>query len=222
MDLRCVKDRSRRLFQRHQRVLITKIPQEILEILWTYLTAPDQVCLALTCRYFYNCFLLFLKDQGIQLRQLFPSKRQEIRYRKIALKNQPKVQLLHQLQNRRWRYCSDCWKLHRHSVQRYLQHLCSNRSASNPIRSHNVYSRAQDICPCLAITLSDKVYLTEAMKQVAKESKMTLKKNIRLPTKMQAKTSQLVTTSHNTQSIVITSRNQALPNHLTPPRSRTT
>lgn len=150
-----------------------KIPPEIVRVIFTFLSIPDQICLSLTCRYLYACFLSFLDAQKLHFHQLLPPETRPMLCRNVDTEKQPRIQLLCQLGNSRWKYCSECWNLHRHSAwhapwfiwgskePRYLYSpLLYGRYGCMP------YAGKVDICPCLTITFRDKLSLMETIKSV--------------------------------------------------------
>lgn len=153
-------------------ISLTIIPQEVVNALFSYLSTIDGICLALTCKLFYNYFHLSLRGQNNkQLSLLFPGRQQSIIYRNIDLQSQPRVQLLHQLENKRWKFCTECWRLHRRSAWRLPFHDVSYTNetvpSSRPIKSCMPYAGTQDICPCWKITYPDKIRLIRALEKIA-------------------------------------------------------
>lgn len=96
--------------------------QEILDIIFGLLSAPDQVCLALTCKYLYDYFVSFLGIRGTKIKQLFTREKRPILCSNeniIKAETQsPRIQLLRRLEDSRWTFCSGCWNLHLQKLQR--------------------------------------------------------------------------------------------------------
>lgn len=58
---------------------VQKLPPEVVGVIFTYLTALDQVCFSLGCKYLFACFHSFLQAHDLQLAQLLPpEKRQKL------------------------------------------------------------------------------------------------------------------------------------------------
>lgn len=57
----------------------------------------------------------------MQLPQLLPPEKRPILCPNA--KKRPRIQLLLQLENNRWKYCSECWSLHPHSMWRTLRSI---------------------------------------------------------------------------------------------------
>lgn len=185
---------SHPIFRRHRRKRrmgpdsVTKIPQEVMDMILTHLKADDQICLALTCKPLFYSFQLFLRDKKIELRQLFASPRRGTIYRKDELKyHQPRKEFLHRLEDRRWRYCAQCWNLHRHSawhwywywpwpwsLLHYPKYSKKSNPTTTPLRSLcTPYAKTKDICPCLTITLPDKLHVIGMIKTKVAEDRVS-------------------------------------------------
>lgn len=149
--------------KKHPRFL-QQIPSDIFTIIFTFLSVPDQVCFALSCKQIFESFHLFLKAQDKQLSQLLPRETRSILCPNA--KKRPRNQLLLQLENKRWKYCSDCWILHPppklwsgaasapycpkcHLLGRFTcSQTCSTRLTDEI-----------HLCPCLSITFRDKLHV---------------------------------------------------------------
>jgi F-box domain len=160
-------------FRHRQSISLTKIPQEIVAVILTHLSTSDQICFALTCKSFYNYYIrLFLATQGIQvdLSRLIPAKQREAQlYRNTHIQNEPWIQLLKQLENRRWKYCCGCWRLHQRSAWRRPSLITTTPTTESCMP----YAGTQDICPCLTITYTDKIHLINLLESVRKRESTT-------------------------------------------------
>ena len=165
-------------FSRSRTWTIQEIPPEIVHMIFEILSIPDLICFSLSCKYTLTCLYSFLKKLAVPLHNLLPHEERPILSPNAQRK--PIVQLLHQLENSRWKYCSECWNLHpRPKPPRGLLGMSINRSHKEPHCSNCLVLREQyictpytgevDICPCLTITFRDKTRLIEACKR-ARES----------------------------------------------------
>lgn len=80
----------------------------------------------------------------------------------VDLQNWPRIQLLHRLEDKRWKYCSGCWNMHRHSAWRHPSGLSLRSSSDFPsLRKPMCMPCAGkiDVCPCLTMTIPDKLHL---------------------------------------------------------------
>lgn len=182
---------SHPIFRDHRRRRpdsVTNISQEIMDMILTHLEADDQICLALTCKTLFYSFQLFLRDKKIELRQLFASPRQRTIYRKDELKyHQPRKEFLHRLEDPRWRYCAQCWNLHRHSawywpwywywpwpLLQFLNYSQKSIPITTTLRSLcTPYAKTKDICPCLTITLPDKLHVIDLIQKKLAEDRVS-------------------------------------------------
>lgn len=153
-----------------------KVPRQIVKMIFDFLGASDQVCFSLSCKYLFACLYSYLETQDVELHQLIPFERRQILVPN-AIK-QPRIQLLLQLENDRWKYCSECWTLHpvprRQSRRSILLSALKRRKPSPYCSSCHLFRRQTcpmpclgevDICPCLTITFRDKLYLIETCRQ---------------------------------------------------------
>lgn len=151
--------------------VLLKIPPEIVGIILALLPIPDQICFSLSCKYLYECFCFILEARGIRLPWLIPPEKRPILCSRPNIEQRPRIQLLRQLENSRWRYCSECWRLHPRSAWhnprsiRFLS-LKMHNSPYQPLDSRGCmpYAGEVDICPCLTITFLDKLRLIETIK----------------------------------------------------------
>jgi hypothetical protein len=132
---------------------VQKLPPEVVGVILTYLTEPDQVCFSLSCKYLFACFHFFLQAHDLQLAQLLPPEKRQ----KLCpnVEKRPRIKLLHQLENSRWKYCSACWSLHPHSAwqdprwtwRSYRKPCCFE---CQPLHGQNecmAYAGEGEVCP---------------------------------------------------------------------------
>ncbi|KAJ5143705.1 uncharacterized protein N7515_002492 [Penicillium bovifimosum] len=144
---------------------IQKIPHEIFQLIIAFLPIPAQICFALTCKSLLAAFQCFLDGENLSLPQLLP------RGDRLALVPNvdecPRVQLLHQLENDRWKYCADCWDLHPLAAFCVPRGRASLAISSSLLSADTLrpicmpYAGEVSICPCRRITFRDKQYLME-------------------------------------------------------------
>lgn len=160
---------------RNQPLLVSRVPIEIIHEIFKYLSAPDQICFALTCRVIYSYLSSFPELQGIAPSRLLPFKRRSMLYRHVDLDKEPRVQFLRRIEDhKRWKFCSNCWKLHRPSAwrHRFLRSILPGQSSTrgSPLRRCMPYAGKQVICPCLSISFPDKVQLARLLAMAPHDS----------------------------------------------------
>ncbi|KZN88854.1 hypothetical protein EN45_074440 [Penicillium chrysogenum] len=83
-----------------------QIPAEILDLIYEQLPVLEQLYFALTCKYLYDHFVSFLKTRDPDhAKLLIPSEKRLPIYRNAELGKRPRIQLLRQLENERWKCC---------------------------------------------------------------------------------------------------------------------
>ncbi|RAK78626.1 uncharacterized protein BO72DRAFT_341242, partial [Aspergillus fijiensis CBS 313.89] len=88
---------------------LLNLPLELVLRIFFYLPLASQTCFALTCKPLYNCFTYVLKDEALCFPRLLNN------LNPLISLNQKHVvwnQFLLLLENRCWRYCAACLKLH--------------------------------------------------------------------------------------------------------------
>ncbi|KAJ5852839.1 hypothetical protein N7534_005382 [Penicillium rubens] len=86
-----------------------QIPAEILDLIYEQLPVLEQLYFALTCKYLYDHFVSFLKARDPDhAKLLIPSEKRLPIYRNAELGKRPRIQLLRQLENERWKCCVVC------------------------------------------------------------------------------------------------------------------
>lgn len=142
---------------------LLRLPPKIIKLIFLRLSIPDLICVLLTCKYFFGS-----QVPGKGLARLIPPEERVMLCKNGKLERKPRVQLLRQLENRRWRYCSGCWNLHPRSewrAPRFLM-LFPKRYNDPPVGARSCcvpFAGEVDICPCLTITLPDKIRLMETI-----------------------------------------------------------
>lgn len=140
---------------------IKKVPAEMLDLILNLLSTADKICFALTCKSVYSHYLACLTAQNKQFSKLFPTEARPALFRNRDAETLPRVQLVRRLQNKRWRYCDVCWKLHRPSAWRWPLIKRQSRSGNWLCRQ---YAGRVEFCPCLTITFPDLHHLIETAK----------------------------------------------------------
>ncbi|KAJ5937010.1 hypothetical protein N7466_003460 [Penicillium verhagenii] len=145
------------------------LDMRIIKRILDHLPTPDFICVLLTCKFF------FFKVGSKQLGRLIPPQKREMLCPNWKLEQSPRMQLLRQLENTRWRYCSECWNLHARSewciplAQSRIPFKKSQKGSGHlslgaQVRSCMPFPGEVDICPCLTITFPDKIRLIEKIK----------------------------------------------------------
>lgn len=181
IQLKSIITKWRRNQPKRNPIAIQDIPREIVGIILTYLAVPDQVCFSLSCKSIFAYFQFFLEVNKVRLPCLLPREAQPIL--SPNPKQRRRIRLLNQLEDKRWKYCADCWNLHPHSawypprvrtrksqsVWRFphpLQPKCSLCPPFYGQRGCMPYTGEVDICPCVRITFRDKRYIMATLEAV--------------------------------------------------------
>ncbi|KAG2417705.1 hypothetical protein HFD88_008924 [Aspergillus terreus] len=101
---------------------IVDIPVELLSLIFELLPLPSKVCFALSSKRMYRLFGTIVKDDRLVYPRLFSSKKFPIPLNRSDI---PRNQLLIQLEDQRFAFCSVCLKLH----PRFLNVLKEHRIA---------------------------------------------------------------------------------------------
>ena len=168
---------------------IQKIPPEIVQLILELLSTQDQICFALSCRYIFACLDEYLKAHKQGIRQLVPPEKRAPFCPNVN--QRPIIQLLLRLEDKRWKFCSLCWKLHLRSdkgihlneyyrsrlyLDRFSFRICSNDLLLAPFATlyptlcPTLHPSEVYLCPCLRITFSDKLKLMETCDSVQKNT----------------------------------------------------
>lgn len=140
------------------------------------LSVPDQVCFSLSCKYLYEAFRYLLGTKPVQISHICPPESRPVLCINTNIEQRPRVQLLRQLEDSRWKFCDECWLLHPR-VKRKAHRLTlrdkfrgfivfpSPKLLENTDFQH---SGMIEICPCLTITFSDKLRLIDEIEKLEK------------------------------------------------------
>lgn len=151
---------------KHDRVdIMRRLSPEVVNAILELLAPPDQICFSLSSKFLYSHFLVVLLAENKWPFQLCPFKRRPVMSRNIDTETQPRTHLLRQLENRRWRYCSECWKLHRRSAWHYPLSR-KQRLFLKPFCMP--YAGKVELCPCLTISFPGMDHLIGTIK-IAKQ-----------------------------------------------------
>ncbi|KAH8695142.1 hypothetical protein BGW36DRAFT_429030 [Talaromyces proteolyticus] len=165
MDNQILKSRFRSLISiiwRKKPDIATRLPSKVVHSTLQFLSIPDQICYALTCKSLYTHYISFLETHDRQ--RLFPLLHTDERllYRKINLENANILQVQHllipRLETSRWRHCDECWKLHRPSAWRPRLFSWQKDHSCMP------FAGKVDLCPCMTITFLNALHLLTATK----------------------------------------------------------
>ena len=168
-----IQSRIQSIFHQHQSTSISyflqKITTDILQEILFFLPVQDQICFALSCKYLYIHFHAILMTENIRLPELLPPETRPVLCRNVDIEQRPRIKLLRQLEDSHWKYCSECWSLHPQSLWRIPRSICplilKLYCPPSYEPSHCMeYTGRVDICPCLTITLRDKLHLIETCK----------------------------------------------------------
>ncbi|PYI33678.1 hypothetical protein BP00DRAFT_302028, partial [Aspergillus indologenus CBS 114.80] len=121
------------------------LPLELILEIISYLPPASQACFALTCKPLYNCFSYVLKDEALCFPRLLNNLNPLI---SLNQKHVARNQFLLLLQNRRWKYCAACLKLHpRKEFPRGLRSLTPSIT-----RKCAPFAGILDLCACTSLT----------------------------------------------------------------------
>lgn len=141
---------------------ITQLPDELLLHIRSYLSLTSQACLALTCKTFFSFMGDALSSKEFSLLLKIP-------YGVIwQLRISPRWQLLCSLEDSRWAICFDCIKLrpiHRFSEVQLLLPSSVRHCAYG--HGHGIV----EICPCIRMTMGDKLKLMAELESSAEISR---------------------------------------------------
>lgn len=138
-----------------------QIPAEILDLIYKHLPALEQIYFALTCKYIYTYFVSFLKKKDPDhAKHLIPRRKRLPILHNAKLEAHPRIQLLRQLENERWKCCVVCMKLHsplafKPSKQYKKESHCYKCSLLYG-RDCMPYAGLVDICPCVSMTFNER------------------------------------------------------------------
>ncbi|KAJ6140135.1 hypothetical protein N7471_006621 [Penicillium samsonianum] len=143
------------------------IPAEILDLIYEQLPALEQIFFALTCKDLYTHFVSFLKTKDPDhVKLLIPREKRPPIYRNAELEKRPRIQLLRQLENERWKSCVVCMNLHPRSAFEPSKHSNKGSHCYKCRVLHGIdcipFAGLVDICPCLSIAFNER-QLVEAM-----------------------------------------------------------
>lgn len=136
---------------------IFRLNQDVLLMIFDYLSPVDQACFSLSCKRYYDLFghVTTQRDEFKFPRLL------EIKVPWLCV-DAPEVernQLLMKLEDRRWAYCSACLKLH---PWREFPRL----ALKDPVlqRACDHLAGIVDLCPCISLTVRDRARAIKAIK----------------------------------------------------------
>lgn len=162
---------TKSVFGRQYSTFITEIPSENIHIIFIFLSAPDQICLSLSCKHLYACFLSFLNARGISLPQLLQREKRPTLCPNVEIEKRPRIKLLRQIQNKRWRYCYECWNLHPRSAWHSPRLYHFPKTYPGTLQLYGQFdcmllAGQVDICPCLTIAFLGKLDLMEKLRSI--------------------------------------------------------
>jgi hypothetical protein len=126
------------------------LPVDILVIIYAQLPLASKACLAVTCKSFYRLFSSVLDKESLAWPRLLALQARDTSLLEPQ-PDHPRNELLIQLEDGHWLYCSSCLKLH--PTTRFLPHSKSTR----PILRYCGTKPwgIVDLCACLALTAAD-------------------------------------------------------------------
>jgi hypothetical protein len=126
------------------------LSESLLQQIHDNLPPIDKICLALSCKLFFNQFSKITEHKEFTFPHLLKIKDPR---KCINRKEVPRNQLLLRLETKTWLYCGACLKLHRREQfknpvnEKPLQRRCSD------------YAGIVDLCPCISLTGADRKHI---------------------------------------------------------------
>ena len=141
--------------------LLTGLPTELFEQIFSYLSLPSKVCLALSCKGLYQLYSSVLTSNELRFPQApyfwgIP----------ILTTSGRRKPFLTQLEDSRWACCGRCQKLHPRS-----EFPKDKLEKSDPFdRACMPCAGIVDLCPCIALTIRDRDHIIDYLKGTASDS----------------------------------------------------
>ncbi|RDW84153.1 uncharacterized protein DSM5745_04479 [Aspergillus mulundensis] len=145
---------------------LLNLPFDVLHLILPHLPLESQACLALTCKPLHRALGFVLENKQFAWPRYLatefppgPYERERFGAARYPELPNPRNELLHLLEDRRWMYgCCDSLKLHPKQLVEpgSLQSTNSQRCIST--------EGVVDLCACLALTFSDKIKLIQWLK----------------------------------------------------------
>lgn len=142
------------------RCFILDLPTELLLEIASYLPLLSKACLALTCRRFFAVSGEVLRSESLHFSKDFAPLFHH--YRNAQSFATDRWQLLNFLEDKKWRLCSKCLKLHPWNAFS-LKEL--KRKADARTCNLGDFAGIVDLCPCKKLTFRDKLDLIDHLKE---------------------------------------------------------
>ncbi|KAL2007293.1 hypothetical protein VTN00DRAFT_8731 [Thermoascus crustaceus] len=142
------------------RCFILDLPTELLLEIASYLPLLSKACLAFTCRRFFAVSGEVLQSESLHFSKDFAPLFHH--YRNAESFATDRWQLLNFLEDKRWRLCSKCLKLHPWNAFS-LKEL--KRKADARTCNLGDFAGIVDLCPCKKLTFRDKLDLIDHLKE---------------------------------------------------------
>ena len=145
---------------------LSDLPLELVEHIFSFLSLPSKVCLAISSKGFYQLFSHILEANELRF-PLMP-RGNSLEYVSSEA-YRLRMTLLALLEDRSWACCGRCQKLHR----RHEFHKTPLRCAPWE-RSCATYAGIMDLCPCVSLTVRDRTRVIEHLEGVTVSQKRCL------------------------------------------------
>lgn len=141
---------------RRKHTTILYMEDSVLSNIYQRLSLVDGACLSLSCKRLYDLFGATLKQKQFDFPRLLQLR---IPILCVNSTNVPRNKLLLLLENRLWKYCGKCLKLHprKEFSQASLQYPARGRSCTK-------YAGIVDLCPCAAWTIRERGRIVQLLK----------------------------------------------------------
>lgn len=136
------------------------LPPELVARITDFLPVEDQASLALTCKGLYSQLRSSTRYPSLHVAR--PSLN-DFPLLQTHVEKELVVQFMKRVENSRWKFCLECWKLHSRTSST-TDRCCRCRVLHGD--TCMLGAGAVNICPCLTITFPDFLRLTEAASQV--------------------------------------------------------
>lgn len=135
---------------------ILDLPIKLLLRVFSFLSLPSQVCLAISSKRFHQLFGYVLEAEELRFPRM---PRNRLAYTTTEQYN-IRMALLIQLQNDDWACCGRCQRLHpsrEFSAQQLVDYDPWNRTCT-------AWAGILDLCPCISLTVRDRMHIVKYLK----------------------------------------------------------
>lgn len=148
-----------RTLRKQDKKRFLELPDDILYQVGCFLPPISKACLALSCKRLHSVYAKALGSPDIHFPRSFQRRGRKRRIRE-SLESE-RWKLLRYLENRHWRCCSRCLKLHRVTeFSKEALRIAAEKRECNLGK----YAGIVELCPCIRLTYRDKVKLVDQLR----------------------------------------------------------